>query len=223
VRRVRLLACFFVIAGVVTSACNDAGANTEGSITTLAGKRIPGTSPVNWRPFKVCHKHCDVAAGTELYSQGRDLASLVIVFQFPDSHSATTFYSDSNRLNKFQPALSGVFALSARGPAAQPSRWLQVRSCVARAESTAPAAPPVGAPAAVPSRLDTCPKGLSSTSIAIASITRRGDEVVFVQADGYYFSLDGNGLRGAAVLSDVANNTALTEATLTLVRAQDAT
>jgi len=62
------------------------------------------------------------------------------------------------------------------------------------------------------------PDGLASTSIEIASITRRGNFVIFVQSDGYYFSPDGTGLTKAQLHSYSAKNSAITRATLSLVR-----
>lgn len=141
----------------------------------------------------------------------------MLVFTFADSRSAGAFYSDPSRLDGYEVAISRVSFLSKGGPVSQPSRWLQVRSCVASTASEDPQAPPVGAPAAVPSQSDTCPKGLASTSIEIASVTRRGNVVVFVQSDGYYFSPDGTGLTQGQLDSNPAKNRSITRATLSLV------
>ena len=140
------------------------------------------------------------------------------MFSFPDSRSAAVFYSDPSKLNGYEYAISRVSFLSKGGPVSQPSKWLQVRSCVARTASENPQAPPVGAPAAVPSLSDKCPTGLASTSIEIASVTRRGNVVVVVQSDGYYFSPDGMGLTEAQLDSYLAKNASITRATLSFLR-----
>jgi hypothetical protein len=213
VKRVLYLACSLLITGLITSTYDgDAGANSGGSVASLSGKRIPGTSAANWKPFKACRD------GRCVSTLGSYPGQEVLVFSFPDSRSATAFYSDPSKLNDDELAISRVSFLSKGGPVPQPSRWLQVRSCVARAANEDPQAPPVGAPAAVPSQSDTCPKGLVSTSIEIASITQRGDVVVFVQSDGYFFALDGKGLTKAQLHSYPAKNSAITRATLSLVR-----
>jgi len=213
VRRVLFLTCSVLFAGVITGTYGgDAGANSGGSSASLSAKRIPGTSAANWKPFKVCRDgRCVGALGGH---QGQE----VLVFSFPDSRSAAAFFSDPSKLNDYEVAISRVSFLSKGGPVSQPSRWLQVRSCVASTASEDPQAPPVGAPAAVPSQSDTCPKGLASTSIEIASVTRRGNVVVFVQSDGYYFSPDGTGLTQAQLDSYPAKNTAITRATVSLLR-----
>jgi hypothetical protein len=212
VRRALILACSLLIAGGITGTCGVAGANSDGSVASLSGKRIAGNSAAHWKPFKFCSDgRCVVAVGSY---QGQE----VLVFSFPDSSSAAAFYSDPSQLNDYEVAISRVSFLSKDGPVPQPSRWLQVRSCVARTASEDPQEPPVGAPAAVPSQSDTCPKGLASTSIEIASITRRGNVVAFVQSDGYYFALDGKGLTQAQLHSYPAKNSAITRATLSLVR-----
>lgn len=212
-RRLLLLACSVLIAGVITGTYGgDAGANSGGSVASLSGKTIPGTSAANWKPFKVCRNgRCVGALGS---SPGQE----VLVFGFPDSRSAAAFYSDPSQLNDYEYAISRVSFLSNGGPVSQPSRWLQVRSCVARTASEDPQAPPVGAPAAVPSLSDKCPTGLASTSIEIASVSRRGNDVVVVQSDGYYFSPDGMGLTQAQLDSYPGNNRAITMATLSLLR-----
>jgi hypothetical protein len=211
------LTCSVLFAGVITGTYGgDAGANSGGSVASLSAKRIPGTLAANWKPFKVCRDgRCVGALGSH---QGQE----VLVFSFPDSRSAAAFYSDPSKLNDYEVAISRVSFLSKGGPVSQPSRWLQVRSCVASTASEDPQAPPVGAPAAVPSQSDTCPKGLASTSIEIASVTRRGNVVVFVQSDGYYFLPDGTGLTQAQLDSHPAKNTAITRATVSLLRTHHA-
>jgi hypothetical protein len=212
VKRTFFLACSVLIAGVITGTYGDVGAASGGSVVSLSGKRIPGPTAANWKPFKVCRDgRCVGAVGSSLGQE-------VLIFSFPDVRSADTFYSDPSKLNDYEVAISRVSLLSESGPVSRPSRWLQIRSCVSRTESTSPQSPPVGAPAAVPSRSDECPKGLASTSIEIASVTRRGNVVVFVQSDGYSFSPDGRGLTQVQLRSYPAKNTAMTRATLSLLR-----
>jgi hypothetical protein len=212
VKRALFLASSLLIAGVIAfTSGSDAGANFAGSVAALSGRTIPGTSAANWKSFKVCRLgRCVEAVGS---NQGQE----VLVFTFPDSRSAAAFYSDPSKLDGYEVAISRVSYLSKGGPVSQPSRWLQVRSCVASTASEDPQAPPVGAPAAVPSQSDTCPKGLASTSIEIASVTRRRNVVVLVQSDGYYFSPEGTGLTQAQLDSYPAKNTSITRATLSLV------
>lgn len=212
-RRALLLACCVLIAGVITGAYGgDASANSGGSVASLSGTRISGSSAANWKPFTVCRD--GPCVGTIGGYQGQE----VLVFGFPDSRSAVAFYSDPSMLNYYEVAISRVSFLSKGGPVSQPSKWLQVRSCVARTVNENPQAPPVGAPAAVPSESDTCPMGLASSSIEIGSETRRGNVVVVVQSDGYYFSPDGMGLTQSQLDSYPAKNTEITRATLSFLR-----
>ena len=217
-KRVLLLASSLLIVGVIAGTSGgDAGADSAESVAGLSGRAIVGTSAANWKPFKVCR------SGRCVEAVGRYPGQEVLVFPFPDSRSASTFFADPSKLDFYEVAISRVSYLSRGGPVAQPSRWLQVRSCVASTASEGPQAPPVGAPAAIPSQSDTCSKGLVSTSIEIASVTRRGNVVVFVQSDGYYFSSEGTGLTQAPLDSYPAKNASITRATLPLVGIHHAT
>ena len=204
--RASLAMCVLVVAGALVSACGGSG-NPRPGVATVVGTRIPGTSPANWRPFKACQRDCGGFV-TAVFSQGRYAGQQVVVFQFRDSQSASEFYSDPDQLNKFQ-VLGVVEALarSEKGPVAQPSRWLALRFCAAQAND--PEGAPEGAPVGEPDESGHCVRG-ALAPLGVASVTQRGDVVIDVQAASSRMSSP----------KDLADNAAMTNATLTLLHAR---
>ncbi len=203
---------------ILAAACGSSSGASSAQIDALIGKRVPGT-PATWNPIGKIHDR-DIAGTstgpvTTEHVAGPNANPSITFFEFHNSGAATEFYS------KPQTAIlllgENPQPLAGSGPVAAPSRWLDLEQCIYEVGLN-PNHDPVGAPSSYMSDSGKCVVG-TPKSTGVASITQRGNVVFIVIPQPSYVLSKAIPVNVSAALSksEVANSTALTNSSLSLL------